>query len=88
MFLTMEGTIWAVRGATKGVEVGGFEPLEDYLKQFLALGGEILVCAPCSEYYCSSDRRAISDTLIEEAGLSGLATIVSMIGENTTPVTF
>ena len=88
VFLTMEGTVWAMKGAMGGVEVGGFEPLEAYLDQFLALGGEMLVCAPCSEYYCSFDRRAVQNSLIGEAQLSGLATIVSKMGENTKMVTY
>lgn len=88
MFLTMEGTVWAMKGAMGGVEVGGFEPLKDYLDQFLALGGELLVCAPCSEYYCSFDRRAVHSSLISEAQLSGLATIVSKMGEKTKMVTY
>ena len=88
IFLTMDGTIWAVKNAMKGVEVGGFEPLEDYLEQFLALGGELLVCAPCTEYYCAFDRDAISGALIDDAELTGLATIVSKLGEGTKAITF
>ena len=88
MYLTMEGTMWAVRGAAKGVEVGGFEPLELYITQFLELGGELLVCAPCSEYYCSFDRDATPGTMIEEARLSGLATVVSRIDSHTATMTF
>jgi len=88
MFLTMEGTVWAVRGSMRDVEVGGFEPLEDYLDQFLALGGELLVCAPCSEYYCAFDRGSIRDTFVQEAKLTGLATIVSLMDEHTKMVTF
>jgi len=88
LYLTMDGTVWAMKGAAKGVEVGGFEPLEDYLEQFLALGGELLVCAPCSEYYCSFDQILQKGTLIKEAQLSGLATIVSKMGNNTKAITF
>ena len=88
MFLTMEGTIWAIRGAMRDVQVGGFEPLEVYLDQFMVLGGELRVCAPCSEYYCAFDRDTIPGTLIEEAELSGLATIVSLMGDHTKSVTF
>lgn len=88
VYITMDGTVWGTKGATKGVEVGGFEPLEDYFEQFFALGGELLVCAPCSEYYCSFDRSAIQGTLLEEAQLTGLATIVGRTGPNTKTVTF
>ena len=88
MFLTMDGTVWGLRGSMKDVAVGGFEPLEDYLDQFCTLGGELLVCAPCTEYYCSFDPEQIAKTLIDRAELTGLATIVSKMGVNTKTVTF
>jgi len=88
MYMTMDGTVWATRGAMAGVEVGGFEPLTDYLDQFMSLGGDILVCAPCSEYYCSFDRDRIPGTLLEEAELVGLATIVNKITAGTNVITF
>jgi uncharacterized protein involved in oxidation of intracellular sulfur len=87
IYLTMDGTVWAARAAMKGVEIGGFDPLESYLEQFVSLGGEILVCAPCTEYYCSFNRNKISSTLIDQAQLTGLATIVSKIGTATKVVT-
>jgi len=88
LYLTMDGTVWATKGAMKGVEVGGFEPLTAYLDQFIDLGGELLVCAPCSEYYCAFDRDAIAGTLLPNAELTGLATIVAKTGVNTKMVTF
>ena len=88
IYMTMDGTIWATRGAMEGVEVGGFEPLSDYLEQFFALGGAILVCAPCSEYYCAFDRSQIRSTMIEETEQVGLATIVARIGAGTNVITF
>jgi predicted peroxiredoxin len=87
IYLTMDGTVWAARGAMKSVEMGGFEPLEDYREQFISLGGKILVCAPCTEYYCAFEQEAVSNALIEEAEVTGLATIVSLIGEGTKVVT-
>ncbi|NQU86865.1 MAG: DsrE family protein [Mariniphaga sp.] len=88
IFFTMDGTLWASKGSTKGVKVAGFEPLKDYFEQFIELGGEILVCAPCSEYYCSVESITGRGTLIEEAELTGLATIVSSMGDNTKTITF
>jgi uncharacterized protein involved in oxidation of intracellular sulfur len=87
IFLTMDGTVWALKGATKDVSVGGFEPLKNYIQQFTDLGGEVLVCAPCSEYYCRVD---VADraTLIDEAKLAGMATIVGKLGPATKVVTF
>ncbi len=86
LFMTMEGTVWALRGATRNVAVGGFEPLQEYIEQFLALGGELLLCAPCSEYYCSFERDP-GDSLIPDVKLAGLATIVSKTNEGCQVIT-
>jgi predicted peroxiredoxin len=88
IFFTMDGTVWASQGSAKGVKVDGFEPLKDYLNQFIELDGEILVCAPCSKYYCSVESSEGRGTLIQEAQLTGLATIVSKMGNNTKTITF
>jgi uncharacterized protein len=88
IYLTMDGTVWATKGSMKGVSVGGFEPLNDYLEQFIALDGKLLVCAPCSEYYCSVESINNQGTMIPEAELTGLATIVSLMGDKTKTVTF
>jgi predicted peroxiredoxin len=88
MYLTMDGTLWAMKGTMKGLQVEGFEPLHQYLEQFLILGGELLVCAPCSEYYCSFDKEKIGTNLIPEAKLVGLTTIVSKIGTGSSVISF
>jgi predicted peroxiredoxin len=87
MYLTMDGTIWGMKGAADSVKVEGFEPLNEYINQFLALGGEILVCAPCSEYYCGVTNEG-GEKLLSESKVSGLSTIVSMITPQTSVVTF
>jgi uncharacterized protein involved in oxidation of intracellular sulfur len=88
LFLTMDGTIWAMKGAAKGVQVDGFEVLEAYMEQFIALGGTMLVCAPCTEYYCSFDRAKVGEALIDNAQLAGLSTVVGKIGPGAGVVTF
>jgi len=88
LYLTMDGTIWAMQGTMKGLKVEGFEPLTEYLDQFFVLGGEMMVCAPCSEYYCSFETKKMTETLIPEAKLVGLTTIVSKIGPGSCVVTF
>ncbi len=85
LFLTMDGAVWAMRGSTTGVKVLGFEPLEDYLEQFVLLGGTLLLCAPCAEYYCSFDVEGSVEPGVE---LVGLATVVSQIKDNGKVVTF
>ena len=88
LFLTMDGTVWALDGAASGVQVQGFEPLDNYIETFRSLGGQILVCAPCSEYYCSLPRRGARVPLTEGAELAGLATVVAAAGSSCTVVTF
>ncbi len=86
IYLTMDGTVWAGKTASHGVAVSGFEPLEAYVRQFSELGGEMLVCAPCSEYYCIPG--ASKEALIENCRLVGLATVVSLISSETRVITF
>ena len=88
MYLTMDGTVWAMRDATRGVTVDGFEPLANYVEQFLAMGGRLLACAPCTEFYCSQDRPRVQEVLVEGATLTGLASIVALQGPGTRVVTF
>ncbi len=88
LYLTMDGTIWAMQGSMKGIQVEGFEPLRHYLEQFLLLKGELMICASCSEYYCSFHREKVSERLIAEAKQVGLTTVVSMVGPNGSVVTF
>lgn len=87
LYLTMDGTIWAMQGTSHNVQVDGFEPLSAYLDQFMELGGEMVVCAPCSEYYCSLDRGAVNN-ILPQAQLTGLATVVSKLGAQTKVITF
>jgi predicted peroxiredoxin len=87
MFLTMDGTIWALQGSADSVKVEGFEPLKEYIDQFKDLGGEILVCAPCSEYYCGVSEEG-KTKLLPEYHPSGLSSIVGMITPQTSVVTF
>jgi len=84
----MDGTVWAMDGSMKGIQVEGFEPLQNYVEQFKALGGRILVCGPCSEYYCGVNGKPESRNLIDGAELVGLATVVSETGPESTVVSF
>ena len=88
LYLTMDGTVWAVKGASDTVAVQGFEALNEYQEQFIDLDGELLVCAPCSEYYCGFDRSLIGETLLPEAQLAGLSSIVGMASDDASVVTF
>lgn len=88
VYLTMDGTYWAVHNSADKVHVEGFEPLQEYITQFFELGGSMLVCAPCSEYYCGFDRSVIGDTLLPGAKLSGLSSIVALVSPATCVISF
>jgi predicted peroxiredoxin len=88
MFLTMDGTVWGIDGTAAAVQVQGFEPLSDYIETFRSLGGAVLVCAPCTEYYCAFAREDRPMPLIDGAELAGLATVVAAAGPSCTVVTF
>jgi predicted peroxiredoxin len=88
VFLTMDGTVWALQGTAKGVQVQGFEPVENYLREFLEMGGQLLVCGPCSEYYCHGLADGQSRVLLEGAEVAGLGTIVTAVGPGCSVVTF
>jgi predicted peroxiredoxin len=84
----MDATIWALEGTADSVQVEGFEPLKNYIDTFFSFGGNLMVCAPCSEYYCSPRHRKVGGGLIEGAELAGLTTVVSKAEPGTTVVTF
>jgi predicted peroxiredoxin len=88
VFLTMDGAVWARRDACYGVNVAGFEPLHNYLEQFLALGGVWQVCAPCTEYYCGAPQGDTTSSLHPDVDVIGLATLLSTIGPNSSVVSF
>ncbi len=88
LYLTMDGTVWAAKGSSDNVVVQGFDALCEYQEQFIDLGGKLLVCAPCSEYYCGFDRSLIGETLLPEAQLAGLSSVVGMADQQASIVTF
>lgn len=88
VFLTMDGAVWALDNSAEGVQVAGFEPLANYLEMFFALGGKMLLCSPCAEYYCGVGASTGAVPLRPEAQLAGLATVVSEASSNCQLVTF
>ncbi|MFH1873928.1 MAG: DsrE family protein [Pseudomonadota bacterium] len=88
MYVTMDGTIWGLKEAAKGVCMPGFEPLESYINQFQDLGGKIYVCPPCVEYYCSVDKKLVVQGLRGGAEVTGMATAFHFIEHNGRVVTF
>ncbi len=88
MYATMDGTVWGLKDAAKGVQMPGFEPLADYIQQFLDLGGKICVCPPCMEYYCSVDREIAMQGLREGAEVCGMAASFKFVEEGGKIITF
>ena len=87
VYLTMDGTVWSAKTAGKNVKVQGFEAIDEYMEQFFALGGRLLVCAPCSEFYCSMEN-VPKESLFDEVEIVGLATVVGLTEASTNVVTF
>lgn len=88
VFLTMDGAIWALENSSESVQVAGFEPLSNYMEMFFALGGKLLLCSPCAEYYCGVGATTGAVPLLKEAELAGLATVVSAASSDCQLVTF
>lgn len=87
IFLTMDAAVWAMAGVGEHVQVHGFESVQEYLQSFMELGGRLLVCAPCTEFYCSPNDVTKGDGLVEGAELVGLATVVQ-VSQRAQVVTF
>jgi predicted peroxiredoxin len=75
LYMTMGGTFWSRENAHARVHIEGFEPLATYVEQFSEVGGQIMVCSPCNEFYCSI---ASDSGLLPGAQLVGLTTIVDL----------
>lgn len=88
IFLTMDGAIWAMEHSVDGVQVAGFEPLTNHVETFFALGGKMLLCAPCSEYYCGMGLPQRAPALWPEAVITGLTSVVSAANSGCQLVTF
>jgi predicted peroxiredoxin len=88
LYLTMEGTVWALKDSVRIMEVGGFEPLTRYIQRFISLGGKMFVSAPCIDYYCSVKNEEIDHKLLPGVKPVGLSTIVDHMTTDTAVITF
>jgi predicted peroxiredoxin len=76
IFMTMGGTFWSRKAACNKVHIDGFDSLAEHIDQFAELGGKVLVCSPCHEFYCS----VAKDTqLLPGAELAGLTHVVDQV---------
>ena len=76
VFMTMGGTFWSRQSACSKVHIDGFDPLSSHIEQFADLGGKVLVCSPCHEFYCSVAKDA---QLLPGAELAGLTHVVDQV---------
>ncbi|MBT3217885.1 MAG: hypothetical protein HN348_02230 [Proteobacteria bacterium] len=74
IYMTMGGTVWSHGQAINKVHIDGFDSLATYIDQFVDLGGQMLVCSPCYDFYCSIAQAPLR----EGAELSGLTTVVDL----------
>lgn len=75
IYLTMGGTFWSRQNAADRIHIEGFEPLADFLSQFMENGGNLMVCSPCDAFYCSIAKGA---PLVDGAERCGLGHIVDL----------
>jgi len=71
VILQSTGVMLAVKGYTKHVRADAFPQLPDLVKDYLELGGKLLVCAPCLK-----SRGIADDELIEGARIIAATTVV------------
>ena len=83
VFLSSEGTRLAARGVAQTLHEEGFAPLSDLVSSFVAAGGTFLVCSPCAK------KRGIGpDDLIEGASIVGGASLVALLADGASSLSF
>lgn len=82
VILQTTGVNLAVKGYAKHVRAEAFPPLTDLVKNFMEMGGKLMVCAPCIK-----SRGISEDELIEGAKIIAAGTVVAeTTGADTTLV--
>jgi len=83
VFLSSEGTRLAQQGVADDVHEEGFAPMSELVATYVAAGGTFLVCSPCAK------KRGIGeDDLIEGASIVGGATLVALLADGATSLSF
>ena len=81
MFLTKEAVRLAVPGHAEAVACDGCPPLATLFEQYVAGGGELLVCP-----ICFNARRLDQAELVPNATLAGATPMLDWIGDDDTDV--
>ena len=79
MFLTKEAVRLGLPGYAEGVACDGCPPLPRLFEQYVAGGGELLVCP-----ICFKARKLDEDSLVRNARLAGATPLWEWIGEGAT----
>ncbi len=83
VFLSSEGTRLAAAGVAETITEEGFAPMADLVSSYVAAGGKFLVCSPCAK------KRGIGeDQLIEGATIVGGASLVALLADGASSLSF
>lgn len=83
VFLSSEGVALAKRGVADELHEDGFAPMSELVGNYVGGGGRFLVCSPCAK------KRGIGeDDLIDGATIVGGATLVALLADGATSLSF
>ena len=79
IFLTGDGAVWGYKGSAQGISVQGFASLDTLIKQFVDLGGRMLLCSVCHKT-CSSGGPADPPTTepLPSIEMAGFTTVIEL----------
>jgi len=83
VFLSSEGTRLAAKGVAEELHEEGFAPMHELVSAYVEAGGTFLVCSPCAK------KRGIGEEdLIEGASIVGGASLVKLLVDGATSLSF
>ncbi len=83
VFLSSEGTRLAATGVAEDINEEGFAAMAQLVSTYVEAGGTFLVCSPCAK------KRGIGeDDLIEGASIVGGATLVALLADGASSLSF
>jgi len=88
VYMNFQAAIWALKGATRSIQIPGFDSLETYLKLFEDGGGKVYACASCFEHLAVWNQgEDISEGGVPTSALrdgvipAGVTTLASLLAE-------
>ncbi|MEO6958017.1 MAG: DsrE family protein [Antricoccus sp.] len=83
VFVSSEGTRLVKKGVAETLHEEGFAPLSELVTSFVEAGGKFLVCSPCAK-----KRGITQDDVIEGATIVGGATLVALLADGASSLSF